>query len=63
MPLISYNTSVGINENENKQQTQVQPHDLWNAHHTHNTCSTNSLRESTGSVKDTVPGQQNERKR
>ncbi len=29
--------------------------DTWNARHAHNTRSTNSASESTGSVRDTVP--------
>ncbi len=59
MPLISYDASIGINnENKNKQQKQAQPHDTWNARHARNTRSTYSASESTGSVRDTIPRQQ-----
>jgi hypothetical protein len=59
MPLISYDAIVRINKN--KQQKQAQPHDTWNARHACNTRSTNSASESTGSVRDTIPRQQDER--
>ena len=62
MPLISYDAIVRINENKNKLQKQAQPHDTWNARHARDTGSTNSASESTGSVRDTIPRQQDERK-
>jgi hypothetical protein len=58
MPLISYDAIVRINKNKNKQQKQAQPHDRWNARHARYTRSTNSASESTGSVRDTIPRQQ-----
>jgi hypothetical protein len=62
MPLISYDAIVRINENKNKQQKQAQPHDTWNARHAQNTRSTDSASKSTGSVRDTIPRQQDKRK-
>jgi hypothetical protein len=61
MPPISYDTIVRINENKNKQQKQAQPHDTWNARHAWDIRSTNSASESTGSIRDTIPRQQDER--
>ncbi len=61
MPLISYDAIVRISKNKNKQQKQAQPHDTWNVRHTRDTHSTNSANESTGSVRDTIPRQQDER--
>ena len=52
--------SIGLNENKNKQQEQAQPHDTWNARHAHNTHSTDSAGKLTGSIRDTVPRQQDE---
>jgi hypothetical protein len=57
MPLISNNTSVGINKNKNKHKNKRSHHDTLNAHHARNSCSTNSADELTGSVRDrdTIP--------
>ncbi len=38
-------------------------HDTWNARHAHNTRSKNSASVSTGSVRNTIPRQQDERER
>ena len=64
MPLISYNASVGINKNsKNKQQKQRSHHDTWNTCHAWNTHSTNGAGKSTGSIRDTIPRQQDKNKR
>jgi hypothetical protein len=38
-------------------------HDMWNARHARDTHSTNSASKLTGSVRDTIPRQQDERER
>ena len=64
-PLISYNASVGINKKaKTSSKNKCSCHDTWNTRHTRNTRSTNIAGKSTGSAtRDTVPKQQDKRKR
>ena len=50
-------------KSKNKQQKQAQLHDTWKARHARDTRSTYNASELTGSVRDTIPRQQDQRER